>query len=228
MKVWVFVEGESDRLALKALWDLWTRDLHAAGWGMRVVPLDGKSRFLKKIGVRAAEKLVEDDRDIVVGLPDLYPNQPYRGGSLQHSDLADLQHLQKRLTEDALSHPFQVQNPDPLMERFFPSALKHDLEVLLLAAAPQLRSRLKTPDHLGSWRHPPEEQNQDRPPKRIVGSLFHNKLRRAYRDTIDGPAILKRATNREVVFGDGPVQCPVFREVLDWVGQKTGVVGYSP
>ena len=196
---------------------------------MRVVRLGDKSRFLKKIGVRAAQKLVEDDKDIVVGLPDLYPNQPYSGGPLQHSDLADLQHLQKRLTKDALhSHPFRVQDPDPLMERFFPSALKHDLEVLLLAAAPRLRSRLKTSERLRSWRHPPEEQNQDRPPKRIVESLFYSKLRRAYRDTIDGPTILKRATNREVVFGDGPVQCPVFLEVLDWVGQKTGVVGYPP
>ena len=117
--------------------------------------------------------------------------------------------------------------PDELINAKVKLALKHDLEMLLLAARAQLQSRLKTRDRLGNWRKPPEDQNQDKPPKRIVEELFRAKLSRAYRDTTDGPAILRGAALREVVFEEqGAVQCPAFRDVLDWIGKETSVVGY--
>lgn len=227
MKVWVFVEGESDRLALSALWDGWNGKLREAGWGIRVVPLDDKSRFFRKIGPRAAEKLVGDTHDLVVGLPDLYPNRPYEGTAWEHSSLKALQDVQNRLVAEGLRAVFRQQNPADFMKRFFAGALKYDLEVLLLAAKSRLRSRLRTSEQLGNWSKPPEDQNHDHPPKRVVEELFRLKLRRSYRDTTDGSAILREATLREVVYDEkGTVQCPAFRTVIDWIGEKTGVSGY--
>ena len=94
MKVWVFVEGESDRLALNALWAIWRDALRVAGWGIHIIPLDDKSRYFRKIGPRAAEKLANNDVDLVVGLPDLYPNREYENTPFEHRDLDELTALQ--------------------------------------------------------------------------------------------------------------------------------------
>jgi len=40
MKVWVFVEGESDKIALNTLWMSWRSDLGRKGWGIQIHPLD--------------------------------------------------------------------------------------------------------------------------------------------------------------------------------------------
>ena len=75
MKVWIFVEGRSDVRALEALWRGWRRKLREQGRGIQLIQLDNKPKFLRKIGSRAMEKLVNDPCDLVVGLPDLYPNK---------------------------------------------------------------------------------------------------------------------------------------------------------
>ena len=77
MKVWIFVEGRSDVQALSALWSDWQQRLGKKGWGIQLIPLEGKSKYFRKIGPRATEKLEHDAHDLVVGLPDLYPNQDY-------------------------------------------------------------------------------------------------------------------------------------------------------
>ena len=77
MKVWIYVEGESDKLALQFLWKNWCEQLRTARHGIRIIPLDGKSKFFQKIGPRVAEKLCANKEDIVVALPDLYPNEPF-------------------------------------------------------------------------------------------------------------------------------------------------------
>lgn len=227
MKVWVFVEGPSDRLALMALWDGWLRSLGSKGWGIHVLPLDSKSQYLRKIGPRVAEKLAQAPRDLVVGLPDLYPIAPYRGTPHEHADLPALQTLQKSLVEEALRTVFKVTKTDSAMGRFHASAMKHDLEVLLLAAKASLRTRLKTKEALGNWRNPPEDQNHDKPPKRIVEELFRTKLGRAYLDTTDFAAAMRNTALRDVLLDDrGNVQCPVFKAVVDWIAAKTGVPAY--
>ncbi len=227
MKIWVFVEGPSDRLALMALWDGWLRSLGAKGWGIQVLPLDGKSQYLRKIGHRAAEKLAQDSQDLVVGLPDLYPIAPYRGTQYEHADLPALQTIQKSLVQDALCTVFGFKGTDAAMGRFHASAMKYDLEVLLLAAKESLRTRLKTKEALGNWRTPPEDQNHDKPPKRIVEELFRTKLGHAYRDTVDFAAVMRKAELRDVLFDErGYVQCPTFKAVVDWVADKTGVPAY--
>ncbi len=121
-----------------------------------------------------------------------------------------------------LQEKVRISDVDSHMARFYASALKHDLEVLLLAATSQLQSRLKTQDKLSGWRLPPEDQNQSKPPKRIVEELF-SKYRKgkSYNDVEDGPAILRDADLCEVA-----KQCPVFRAMIDWIGEKTGVPGH--
>jgi hypothetical protein len=229
MKVWVYVEGVSDRLALLTLWASWLRALSDKGWGIRVLPLDDKSRFLRKIGVLAAEKLVADSHDVVVGLPDLYPAETEGEVEFRHSDLAELASVQQAQVKKALRESFGRLDATSMLERFHAAALKHDLEVLLLAAKDALRSHLRTTRMLdGLWRHPPEEQDQQKPPKRVVEELFRVELKRRYRDTTDAPDVLRGVSKQRDLLYDprGAIQCPVFKDVIDWIGSKTGVPGY--
>jgi len=232
MKVWVYVEGESDRLALQTLWSNWCEQLRTSGHGIRIIPLDDKSNFFRKIGPRAARQLSENDDDVVVGLPDLYPNEPYTGTRFAHVNVAELERVQRDLVSDALQSVFGVNRSrlDPLLVRFLPSALKHDLEMLLLSARRELRSYLGTPDQLGNWRNPVEDQNQQHPPKRVVEELFRtkSKAKHSYRDTKDASAILRKVTDMKGILYDtsDQIKCPVFKALLDWIGEKTGIPAY--
>lgn len=225
MKVWIFVEGSSDVKALSALWDGWKQNLSTKGWGIQVIPLDSKSKYFRKIGSRATEKLANDAQDLVVGLPDLFPNRDYANTDYKHNNLQELQDVQMHLVKRHLQRMGRHANSH--MARFYPSALKHDLEVLLLAATSQLQFRLNMSNRPSGWRRPPEDQNQNMPPKKIVERLFRTHLKRPYREIADSHAILSKADLREVVFDEhGTVQCPIFRAMIDWIGNKTGVPGY--
>ena len=221
MKVWIFVEGPSDVKALSALLNGWKQNLSAKGWGIQLISLENKSKYFRKIGSRATEKLANDAHDLVVGLPDLYPNRDYADTEYKHDNLEELRNLQTRLVKQNLKQEVRRADVDDHISRFYASALKHDLEVLLLAATSQLQSRLKMSNRPSGWRQPPEEQNQDKPPKRIVEALFQRELKRSYRENTDSNAILRDADLREVA-----EQCPTFRAMIDWIGGKTSVPGY--
>ena len=232
MKVWVYVEGESDRLALEALWRDWRERLRSGNHGIAVVPLHDKSRFFRKIGPRAAEKLDNNESDLVIGLPDLHPTNVYSNTDFRHDDLEQLQGVQRRLVREKLESIFgyPTAQASHALERFFPSALKHDLEMLLLAAKEELRSVLGTSDALGGWPTAVEEQNQAHPPKHVVKELFLTKSRKkcAYKETRHAPDVLRRVANmRSLVYAqNGQCKCPVFSEMLDWIGSATGISAY--
>lgn len=217
MKAWIYVEGSSDARGLSALFSKWRQELGKEGWGLQTIPLSSKSSFFRSIGPRAVEKLCQDENDLVVGLPDLYPNRDYANTVYRHGNLEELQEVQRRLVRQGLSR-WAGRSGKTCMERFYASALKHDLEVLLLAASHQLGYRLGLQSPPGGWRRPPEDQNQERPPRKIVEDLFRRNLKRAYRQNTDGSAILGRADLREIA-----EQCPTFRSMIDWIGRKTGV-----
>lgn len=233
MRVSVYVEGESDKLALEALWQDWRDRLRRQGHGIDIHPLSGKAKFLRKIGAHAAQKLRALEENIVVGLPDLYPNREYRGTDYEHEDLSELQRVQTDQVRDALANIYGLTGKDlqAALGRFYPSALKHDLEMLLLAAKDELRSYLGTPDKLGAWRKPVEDQDQDHPPKRVVEELFITKSRRkrAYRDTVHARAIMAKVADiKQIIYDEhGQVQCPAFKAMLDSIGVRLGVTAYS-
>ena len=142
MKVWIFVEGNSDARALSELWSDWKQKLGVKGWGIQLIPLGNKSKYFRNIGPRASEKLVHDTRDLVVGLPDLYPNRDYANTEYKHDNLEELRDVQMRLVKQILQQQGKRADVNSHIARFYASALKHDLEVLLLAATRQLQSRL--------------------------------------------------------------------------------------
>lgn len=138
--------------------------------------------------------------------------------------------VQTRLVKDNLAEVFGASPADiqEALDRFYPTAFKHDLEMLLLAAREELRKVLDTNDALGNWRHPVEDQNQIKPPKYVIDELFRAKRGRKYRDTVHAKAVLEKVGDiKTVLYHNGnQLQCPVFKDLLDWIGAKTGVSAY--
>ncbi|MBI4586097.1 MAG: DUF4276 family protein [Planctomycetes bacterium] len=133
--------------------------------------------------------------------------------------------VERALYDVYLFSPAQIKSA---VERFLPTAFKHDVEMLLLAAKEELQTVLGTKDKLGNWRHPVEDQNQVKPPKYAVEELFQSKKGRKYRDTVHAKAVLEKVTDvRRLLFGNGgQPQCPVFKEMIDWISERTGVPAY--
>ena len=124
---------------------------------------------MKKIGHSATQKLIESENDLVIGLPDLYPTKDFKG-EYSHNSLAELQNVQIKLVKQSLNKSPKVRKAQNYMNRFYASALKHDLEMLLLAAHEQLRLKLEINVPKVEL---PEDQNNDRPPKYTIKDYFH-------------------------------------------------------
>ena len=197
MKARVYVEGRADSAALEALLRPLIHEARQKRNGIQFFPLGGKDSLLELAGRKGANDLLEHPDDWVFALPDLYPMAPYRGTPWEHRSCAELRKLlERRFTE----HANRVGVSQQCRNHFQVFCLKHDLEVLLLAAPESLRERLPTPDALrGRWRNPPEDQDDDKPPKRIVEALFRQYAKRDYIGTTDAPWILGRATLADVV-----------------------------
>ena len=75
-----------------------------------------------------------------------------------------------------------------MKQRFRVFCFKYDLEALLLASREQLASRLGVSALPVTWTEPVEEQNHNKPPKRIIEDLFRQHGNK-YQDTIDAPLI---------------------------------------
>ena len=196
MKVIVYVEGPSDQKALQALLE----PIIEAGRGRRVgisfSPLGGKAPILHDVPRKAAEILAQSPNDWVFALPDLYPMASF-DGSHPHRSFGQLEAL---LQERFASRADKTGLPVKARSHFRVHCLKHDLEALLLASPDELRRRLNTKDALrGRWRSAVEDQNDTKPPKRVVEELFRQYRRKPdYIDTVDAVWILERASLRSV------------------------------
>jgi hypothetical protein len=197
VKVLVYVEGPSDRDALTKLLRPVIDAGRANGVGVNFLPQGSKDALLDEVPRKAADYLAEKPDDWVFVLPDLYPMARYRGTKNQHESFAEFEKLVRARFD---SRAAKVNVSQAAQARFRVHCLKHDLEALLLAAPDQLRQRLKTSDALkNAWRLPVEDQNDERPPKRVVEALFDKYRKKPrYVDTQDAPWILERADLKAV------------------------------
>jgi hypothetical protein len=210
MRVIVYVEGPGDKAALNALLRPLLDRKRQEGVAIDFFespPCDRKASMLIKVPVKAVNIILNDPESVVVALPDLHP----KNKGFLHETPEQLVEGVLRNFEEAL----QRKRPDSsvgVSGRFKVFCLKHDLEALLLAAKDALAGRLGAAALETAWTLPVEDQDHDRPPKRVVEELFakHNKR---YRDTVDAPIILG-ATN----YQDVSAQCPqCFRPFVEFL-----------
>lgn len=186
MRVIVYVEGKSDELVLSILLDDLLRRKREEGVLItfyEAPPGNKKRTLLEQVPRNAVNILRYDPMSVVVALPDLYPMDI----AFAHRTSAELQEGIQRNFRNALRQA--AVDDQRLAERFHVFCFKHDMEVLVLAAAAELASRLGAHHLEANWKVPVEEQNNDRPPKRVVEELFA-KHGMKYRELIDAPLIL--------------------------------------
>jgi len=199
MRVIVYVEGVSDKLALESLLRplLMTKRNRGITIDFFEAPLgDKKKSVMEKVPIKAVNILRNDPEAVVVALPDLYQMNK----AFPHSSAREL--------FDVISSNFIRELGAKgivdarIAERFHVFCLKHDLEVLVLAAEESLWRHLGTPHLVRTWVLPVENQNHDRPPKVVVERLFHEYGKR-YVATADAPHILASAAYTDVA-----TRCP--------------------
>lgn len=212
MKVIVYVEGPSDRLAMRELLSTLLSELQAAGVSVEFISTDGKNRLMDRTPAKAANILLNDPESVVIAMPDLYPPHVVH----RHSTFTEL----RQILKDQLIKELQLRGATDtrLHDRFLVFCFKHDLEALVLAAEKQLASRLGVRTLARAWIVPVEDQDHNKPPKRIVERLFVDHGGR-YQDTIDAPFILGAANYIDIA--EACPQCfGPFVEYLESLGSQ--------
>lgn len=194
-RVIVYVEGPSDRLALARLLEPLLDDLRGRGTSVEFFEApegDRKESVLTRVPVRSVNILRNDPDAIVVAMPDLYPrDKSFAHQTFEEMRAGILANYQRALRAKNLDGDARLHG------RFRVFCLKHDLEALILAAGKALTDRLGAKVFKTHWRVPVEDQDHDRPPKRVVSELFEECSRR-YKDTVDAPIILGACNYMEI------------------------------
>ena len=194
-EVIVYVEGSSDKSAMEALLEPLIQQKRQEGVIIKFSEApegNKKESVLTKVPRKAVDIILNRADSIVVAMPDLYP----RCTGFDHETFDELRAGILRNFSDALRNR-HVGDDIRLRDRFRIFCFKYDLEALILASEEALK------DHLGAnllevtWRIPVEDQNHDRPPKRIVEKLFEEHGKR-YRNTVHAHSILGASSYQDI------------------------------
>lgn len=188
--VHIYVEGPSDQAAMEALLAPLLDRLRSRGVAVHFFDApsgDRKKAVLLKVPERAVNILRNRSEDLVVALPDLYP----QNHGFPHSTAAELMEGVLQQFRAALER--KGLRDQRLENRFHVFCFKHDLEALVLAAFEPLKVRLGVPNLRPTWQPPVEDVNHGWPPKRVVEALFRDHGQR-YQETVDAPLILGSAS----------------------------------
>ncbi len=171
----VYVEGESDKLALTTLLKPLVDKKNSEGIAIEFASVgqsgnmsNNKRALLVKYPKKAYWILKNNRESAVVLLPDLYP---YNVG-VPHANYSQL----RGSVLNSFGSLLSVHEED-FKSRFEVFCFKHDLEVLLLAAFEQLQEHLGISIHK-TWKRQVEEQDDNNPPKKIIQSLFRRAKKR--------------------------------------------------
>ena len=170
MEIKVYVEGPSDKYALQTLLGNLIAEKEQGGIAIKFFPArkgDSKVALLTKNIKVAADILIHIPNTIVVIYPDLYPLNK----GLPHKTIAELEHAARKEFEKVLQSK-KAKNIEGLTARFKVFCFKYDMESLVLACEEGLKRRLGVNRLKRTWKVPVEDQNNVKPPKKVVEDIF--------------------------------------------------------
>lgn len=215
MIVNVYVEGQSDKLALEALLAGLLAEKLQEGVSIRFIPApptgDRKVVLLTKMPIKALNILRNQPDSRVALLPDLFPSNK----GFTHKTEQELRAGIMNVFSHAVTSKNLADIPN-LDHRFKVFCFKHDMEVLLLAAKENLAAHLACSKFSPDWVEPVEEQNQDNPPSKVVARWF-SLCGRTYDKTMDARTILEDVDYRAIA-GRCPQCFAPFVEFLESCG----------
>ncbi len=214
MKVLIYVEGASDKLALKDLLDPLIREKWREGVDIRFFPRGGKKNLVSDAIIRKALRFLQDKpQGRFMILPDLYPPNM---GRVDHETADELiAGLNNRFHE--IASGWNVEATE-IEDRFYVFCLKYELEALILAAEEVLKDHLDTDAFSSTWTREVEDQNHDKPPEEVVKEVFQENDEE-YTKTVDAPEILEAAEHEEIA-ERCPQQFQPFVDLLTSLGEE--------
>lgn len=197
MKFVLFVEGKTEKIALRDFIKRWLDPRLPEPVGIRIVRFDGWRDYEKDIPKKVFLNLSgKAGADVIaaIGLLDLYGPTFYPGGT---STVAQRHDWAKRELERSVGHA-----------RFRQHFAVHEIEAWLLADPtifpPQVGKAL--PGNCDQ----PETVNFRDPPAQLLERLYRARLNTAYKKVTDG-ANLFRALDPAIAYG----KCPYLQRLLD-------------
>jgi hypothetical protein len=183
-KVYIYVEGSSDKYAMESLlYDLIEKKSQI-GIEIKFLSENGKDALLEKTPKKVANILINELNSIAIILPDLYPKDV----CFDHVTFDELREGIFNKLRVALRNK-HVNEKSALLERFKVFCFKYDLEALILASKESLEKCLNVSQIDVAWQLPVEDQNHEHPPKYIVKSIFESHGE-SYNEKTDAPLIL--------------------------------------
>lgn len=183
-EVFIYVEGPSDKLGLEVLLSSYLQTTIHRNNYLYIIPMNGKEPLLNKGPIKATNILRNRKNSYVFIVPDLYPqNKPF-----PHTTYEELKiELMNRFKQELLKKNMN----NRISNRFYIHCFKYDLEVLLLASYEIMLQRIGLEKIKRTWKIPVENQNFNKPPKKVIEQIFLN-CNKKYKDTADVPWILAR------------------------------------
>ncbi|MEH2410945.1 DUF4276 family protein [Nostoc sp.] len=215
MKVDIYVEGISDKLAMQALLAPLLEEKSQQGISIDFFAVkgnnndrggDAKKDLLIKIPIKAVDIIRNKPATLVVIMPDLYPkNKGFAHETVRELESGIFNNFNQALYSKGI-------DDNRLRECLKVFCFKHDLESLILAAESQLRSVLGINALPMTWIQPVEDQNHNVPPKDIVERMFQ-RCGKKYKGSVDAPRILGNANYHDIAD-----ECPqAFRPFVDFL-----------
>jgi hypothetical protein len=197
MKFVLFVEGHTEHKALPDFLHKWLDANLDQKAGIKTVRFNGWPELVKDLPVKAHMHLHgpgSEDTIAVIGLLDLYGPTfypPYCTTIRKRMDWA-ISHLQKKVD-------------DPRFRMYF---AVHELEAWLLSdlnlfPLPVRNALLKNIQN-------PEAVNFETPPKKLLDRLYQEKLKRHYKELVNGKELFSRLDPNLVY-----AKCPNFAMMMD-------------
>ena len=194
MRVVVYVEGPSDKLALDELLDRLIKGKALNGIAIKTFSTPNghnKHSVIAKAPRKALHILKNSPDAYVIAMPDLYPKDVV----FEHTSAEELingieAEFDKVLVEEG------IQNPD-YRDHFKVFCFKYEMEALILAAEIELKAHLGVDEFERTWVDPVENHNHGEPPKQVVKELFRENGQK-YVETNDAPTILGAADYKEI------------------------------
>jgi hypothetical protein len=197
MKFVVFVEGKTEREALRPFFKRWLDSRLPSRVGINMVRFEGFSHYIEAISKKVNQDLSgKAGADIIAGIglldlygPDFYP--PHLTTAKERYSWAK-KHLESKVGHPRFRQHFAVHETEAWL-------LSH-LEILPIEVQRALPGRSAQP----------ETVNFDEPPAKLLTRLYREKLGRSYKKVVDGTNLFQDLSPDRAY-----EKCPYLRALLD-------------
>ncbi len=209
MKFVLFVEGDTEAKCLPEFIGRWINPKLKSPVAIKTANLKGYANFIKDAPAKAVKYLeAPDAKEIisVVGLLDLYgPNYP-----------KNIDSVDKKITWQK-NFLFQ-EIPKKHRDRYIQSFAVHELEAWLLSHPEIFSNAIR--GQIEKRCSKPETVDFDEPPKKLLKRLYSTRLKRNYKEIVNGAELFKKL-DPEIVYH----KCPRFMDLMDQLFAKAKAAG---